>query len=225
MLAQACAFGRDEAAMATLEGICDDGELPLADDTRRAAEGWLVPLAHERGAADNPLCAYERDLRQLLAWLRGELGHAAHLGDLVALDVRRLRAFMASRRRAGLSSRSLARTLSALRAFFRWLEAEGVARHRAPFQGAMPPVTQGIPKPLTVEKAAAATGVGGDVGLEWTVARDCAVLLLLYGSGLRISEALGLSRRDAPLDGRDVLRIAGKGAKERLVPVLPVTQR
>jgi integrase/recombinase XerC len=225
MLTQACAFGLDEGAMATFEGICDDGELPLQDDTRRAAQGWLVHLAHERGAADHTLSAYERDLRQFLAWLRGELGHAPRLGDLVALDARRLRAFMASRRRAGLSSRSLARTISALRAFFRWLEAEGIARNRALLQVAMPRVPHGIPKPLSVEKAAAVAGVGGDAEVAWTMARDCAVLLLLYGSGLRISEALGLSRRDAPLDGRDVLRIVGKGAKERLVPVLPVAQR
>jgi integrase/recombinase XerC len=211
--------------MATLEGMCDDGELPLNDDTRRAAEGWLIYLAHERGAADHTLSAYERDLRQFLAWLRAELGQAPRLGDLVALDARRLRAFMASRRAAGLSSRSLARTISALRAFFRWLEAEGIARNRALLQVAMPRVPHGIPKPLSVEKAAAAAGLAGDGELEWTTARDCAVLLLLYGSGLRISEALSLSRRDAPIDGRDVLRIAGKGAKERLVPVLPVTQR
>jgi integrase/recombinase XerC len=63
--------------MATLEGIFDDGELPLAQDTRRAAEAWLIHLAHERGAADNTLSAYERDLRQFLAWLRGELGASA----------------------------------------------------------------------------------------------------------------------------------------------------
>src|SRR5215831_8164312 len=186
MLAQACAFGRDEAAMATLEGICDDGEPPLADDTRRAAEGWLVHLAHERGAADNTLCAYERDLRQLLAWLRGELGHAPRLGDLVALDARRLRAFMASRRRAGLSSRSLARTLSALRAFFRWLEAEGIARNRTLLQVAMPRVPHGIPTPLTVEKALAVVAAGAGAQRDWIMARDAAVLLLLYGSGLRI---------------------------------------
>ncbi|MBO0743368.1 MAG: site-specific integrase, partial [Hyphomicrobiaceae bacterium] len=202
--------------MATLKRTCDEGEGPLEDDTHRAAEGWLGYLAHERGAADNTLGAYERDLRQLLAWLRGELRYAPRVDDLLALDARRLRAFMASRRRAGLSSRSLARTLSALRAFFRWLETEGIGRNRALLQVAMPRVPHGIPKPLSVEKATAATCLLEDAGREWTVARDCAVLLLLYGSGLRISEALGLSRRDAPLEGRDVLRITGKGAKERL---------
>ena len=88
----------------------------------------------------------------------------------------------------------------------------------------MPKVPHGIPKPLTVAKAAAVVDGGAAAKLDWVAARDTAVLLLLYGSGLRISEALGLLRKDAPLDGRDVLRIVGKGGKERLVPVLPVTQ-
>jgi integrase/recombinase XerC len=88
----------------------------------------------------------------------------------------------------------------------------------------MPKVPHGIPKPLTVEKAAAVMEAGAGVELDWVMARDAAVLLLLYGSGLRISEALGIPRKDAPLEGRDVLRITGKGNKERIVPVLPVTQ-
>ena len=210
--------------MATLEGIFDDGELPLADDMRRAAEAWLVHLAHERGAAVNTLSAYERDLRQFLGWLKGELGHAPCLADLERLDAKRFRAFLAARRRAGAQSRSLARTMSALRVFFRWLEAQEIARNRSLLQLAMPKVPHGIPKPLTVEKAAAVVDGGSGAERDWVMARDAAVLLLLYGSGLRISEALSLLRKDAPLEGRDVLRIVGKGDKERLVPVLPVTQ-
>ena len=210
--------------MVTLEAIFEDGELPLADDTRRAADGWLTYLAHERGATDNTLAAYQRDLCQFLAWMRGELGHAPGLADLVRVDTRRFRAFMATRRRAGLSSRSLARTLSALRAFFRWLEAEAIARNGSLLQVAMPKVAHGIPKPLTVEKALCVVAVGAGAQRDWITARNAAVLLLLYGSGLRISEALGLLRKDAPVDGRDVLRVVGKGGKERLVPVLPITQ-
>ena len=173
---------------------------------------------------ENTLQAYDRDLRQFLTWLKGELGHAPCLADLANLDARRFRAFMASRRRAGAQSRSLARTMSALRVFFRWLEAQEITRNRSLLQVAMPKVPHGIPKPLTVEKAAAVMDGGAGAELDWVMARDAAVLLLLYGSGLRISEALGLLRKDAPLDGRDVLRITGKGGKERLVPVLPVTQ-
>ncbi|HEV8691162.1 MAG TPA: tyrosine recombinase XerC [Ideonella sp.] len=210
--------------MATLEGILDSDELPLADDTRRAAEAWLIHLAHERGAAVLTLSAYERDLRQFLAWLKADLGYAPCVADLARLDAKRFRAFMAARRRTGAVSRSLARTMSALRTFYRWLEAQEIAVNRSLLQVAMPKVPHGIPKPLTVEKASAVMDGGGAAELDWVAARNVAVLLLLYGSGLRISEALLLQRKDAPLAGRDVLRITGKGGKERLVPVLPVTQ-
>jgi integrase/recombinase XerC len=210
--------------MATLEGIIQANESALADDTRRAAEAWLIHLAHERGAAVNTLCAYERDLRQFLLWLERELGCSPTLADLAWLDAKRFRAFMAARRRAGAVGRSLARTMSALRSFFRWLEAREIASNRGLMQVAMPKVPHGIPRPLTIEKAAAVMEGGGAAELDWVTARDVAVLLLLYGSGLRISEALLLQRKDAPLAGRDVLRIVGKGGKERLVPVLPVAQ-
>ena len=210
--------------MATLEGICQANGSALADDTRRAAEAWLIHLAHERGAAVNTLCAYERDLRQFLLWLERELGYSPTLADLAWLDAKRFRAFMAARRRAGAVGRSLARTMSALRSFFRWLEAREIASNRGLMQVAMPKVPHGIPRPLTIEKAAAVVEGGGAAELDWVTARDVAVLLLLYGSGLRISEALLLQRKDAPLAGRDVLRIVGKGGKERLVPVLPVAQ-
>jgi integrase/recombinase XerC len=209
--------------MAGPEGICDGG-LPPTGDARQGVGDWLIWLVHERGAAHNTQATYERDLRQFLAWLKGELGYAPRLADLARVDARGFRGFMAARRREGSSSRSLARTMSALRSFYRWLEAQGLLRNRSLLQVAMPKVPHGIPKPLTVEKASAAVGSEGAEGPDWIIARDCAVLLLLYGSGLRISEALGLSRRDAPLEGRDVLRIAGKGGRERLVPVLPVTQ-
>jgi integrase/recombinase XerC len=202
----------------------DDGGLPLAEDLRRSTNEWLAHLEHERGATPNTLEAYARDLGQFLDWLKADLGHAPCLADLACLDTRRFRAFMASRRRGGTAGRSLARTMSALRTFFRWLEAQEIARNRSLLQVAMPKVPHGIPKPLTVEKAAAVMEGGTGAELDWVMARDAAVLLLLYGSGLRISEALGIPRRDAPLEDRDVLRITGKGNKERLVPVLPVTQ-
>ena len=205
---------------AVLEDILDDGALPLACDLADAVTQWFAALRHERGATAHTLEAYDRDLRQFLGWLKGELGHAPCLGDLARLDAKMFRAFMAHRRRAGFSGRSLARTMSALRSFFRWLEAEETLRNRGVRQVALPKVGHGIPKPLTVAKAAEVVAPGAG----WIAARDTAVLLLLYGSGLRISEALGLTRAEAPVQGRDVLRITGKGGKERLVPVLPVTQ-
>jgi len=210
---------------ASLDDVLSDvSELTLSGDLGDAVTGWLDHLRHARGHSGATLEAYARDLRQFLAWLRQHLGHAPCLGDLARLQAKVFRAFMAARRKAGLESRSLARTMSALRQFFRWLEAEETLTNRAVLTLALPKVPHGIPKPLTMEKAAAVVSEGMDAELDWIAARDQAVLLLLYGSGLRIAEALGLQVRHAPLGGNDVLRILGKGAKERLVPVLPITQ-
>jgi integrase/recombinase XerC len=209
----------------TPEAPTPDGlALRAADDLRAAACAWLAHMAHELGRADNTLVAYERDLRQFLAWLERDLGRIPMLADLARIDARQLRGFMASRRQAKVGSRSLARSLSGLRTFFRWLEMEDGAHNRAIRQVARPRVGHGIPKPLAVEKAAAVVDGGMAADLDWIAARDAAVLMLLYGSGLRISEALGIARRDAPTEGREVLRVVGKGARERLVPVLPVAQ-
>jgi integrase/recombinase XerC len=197
----------------------------FSGDLQAAVSAWLDQLEHERGAADNTREAYGRDLRQFVTWLGAHLGSAPCLGDLRSLDARAFRAFMAGRRRAGLENRSLARTMSALRQFFRWLEASEPAARRAILSVSLPKVPHGIPKPLTREKAAVLVTGNGAAEIDWIEARDVAVLLLLYGSGLRISEALGLKVRDAPSPARDVLRIVGKGGKERLVPVLPVTEQ
>lgn len=205
----------------SLDQVLADEGLPLAQDLRAAAHAWLEQLTHARDASDHTTASYERDLRQFLAWMRRDLGHAPCLADLAHVNAKRVRAFMAARRRDGISSRSLARTLSALRTFFRWLETEEIARNRTFAQVSLPKVPHGIPKPLTIEKAAEVVRRDAE---DWIALRDTAVLLLLYGSGLRISEALGLRRSDAPIAGVEVLRITGKGGKERLAPVLPVAR-
>ncbi len=209
--------GRDHDA-------CARPELPLGGDLARAMADWLAHLRHERGAAANTLTAYARDLRQFATYLEHRLGRPPCLGDLPQLELKAFRGFLAERRRQGVESRSLARTLSALRQFFRWLEGEQIVASRAVRQVARPRIAHSVPKPLTVAKAAAVVD-SAEGGPDWIAARDTAVLLLLYGSGLRISEALGLKVEDAPLGDRDVMRIVGKGGKERLVPVLPVTRR
>jgi integrase/recombinase XerC len=209
----------------TIDDLLDaDGELPLADDLGRATAAWFDHLAHERGHSPATITAYERDLRQFLGFLKRDLGHPPCLADLARLEVKAVRRFLAARRREGAASRSLARTVSALRTFYRWLEATDQVANRALAQVAMPRIPHTLPKPLTVDKAAALVG-SESAAEDWIGARDVAVMLLLYGAGLRISEALGLARRDAPVTGRDVLRIVGKGDKERLVPILPVVQR
>lgn len=200
------------------------GELPLGGDLGAVVVRWLEHLQHGRGQAELTITAYGRDLEQFTRYLRTHFGRQPCLGDLERVDAKTFRGFLASRRRAGVESRSLARTMSALRTFFRWLEAEGIVQNRSVRRVAMPKIGHSVPKPLTVTKAAAVIDAGGAADRDWIGARDAAVLLLLYGSGLRISEALGLIRRDAPVPGREVLRITGKGGRERLAPVLPVTQ-
>ncbi len=202
----------------------DSIELPLGDDLRQSADAWLAFLRHERGYAEKTLQAYDRDLRQFFAFLKGHLGHSPCLADLARLEAKTFRAFMAARRRNGSVSRSLARTMSALRQYFRWLEAREVIKNRAVLQLALPKIPHSVPKPLNVENAAAVVEHGMETELDWVAARDVAVLLLLYGSGLRIAEALGIKAKDAPTGDRDMLRIVGKGNKERLVPVLPVVR-
>ena len=207
-----------------LADLLDDGsELPLPDELRLACEGWLAHLAHERDAADLTIAAYERDLRQFLGFLKRHWDHIPTLDSLAKADAKLFRAFLSARRRSGATSRSLSRTMSALRMFFRWLEASGTLKNRAILTLSLPRVPHSVPKPLTVDKAAEVVAASPADAHDWVAARDTAVLLLLYGAGLRISEALSLAVRDAPTPERDTLRIKGKGGKERIVPVLPVT--
>lgn len=199
------------------------GELQLSRPLQEAIADWLNHLAGERNYADLTREAYGRDLGQFLSYWQTQLGRQPTLADLDNLEPRTFRGFLASRRRQQASNRSLARSLSALRSFFRWLEGAQIGRSRVVLSVTRPKVPHGVPKPLTVPKAAALVEGGMEAEPDWIVTRDTAVLLLLYGSGLRISEALGLKVCEAPSTDRDVLRIVGKGGKERVVPVLPVT--
>jgi integrase/recombinase XerC len=199
-------------------------ELELGGDLTGSVARWLAHLELTEGRSPETIEAYDRDLRSFLAYLRSYLGHAPCLADLDCIDLKAFRGFMAARRREGLTSRSLSRTMSALRTYIRWLDTTGVSANRAILRVGMPKLPHAVPKPLTVEKAAAVVEAIGEQEQTWIGARDTAVLLLLYGSGLRISEALALTPRNAPAAGRDVIRITGKGEKERLVPILPVTR-
>lgn len=197
-------------------------ELPFDRETAAAIEAWLESLVIERDRSENTRLAYRRDLEQFVGYLQRSLKRSPALGDVAHIDIKTIRGFMASRRKQGASSRSLARTLSALRTFYRWLETERGITNRAITRVLRPKVPHSVPKPLTVTKAAAVAGaVTHDE--PWIAARDTAVILLLYGSGLRISEALSIQLKDVPTAQRDVMRIVGKGGKERAVPVLPVT--
>ena len=194
---------------------------------REAVGDWLAYLAVERQLAVNTAEAYERDISQFLAFLAQHLNRLPDMKQLLALQARDVRAFLAARRGEGVGSRSLARSLSALRMFYRFLERRGYGKNDAIRSVSLPKLPHSVPKPLTAPKATALVD-GAEISSpdapEWILARDTAVLALLYGSGLRISEALSLKRRDAPIKGRDMLRVTGKGSKTRVVPVLPIVR-
>jgi len=194
---------------------------------REAVEDWLAYIGTERQLAAKTSEAYERDVSQFLAFLAVHFNRLPDMPQLLALQARDVRAFLAARRGEGVGSRSLSRTLSALRMFYKFLERRGYGKNDAIRAVALPKLPHSVPKPLTAPKATALVD-GADIASadqpEWIVARDTAVLALLYGSGLRISEALSLKRKDAPIKGRDMLRVTGKGSKTRVVPVLPIAR-
>ncbi|WP_082512786.1 tyrosine recombinase XerC [Methylobacterium sp. Leaf125] len=188
------------------------------------ARAWQDELARERRLSPNTVEAYARDLRQFLAHCAGRHGRPG-IAQLVALKPRDVRAFMAARRADGVGGRSLMRALAGLRSFARHLERQGHGTVAALGAVRSPKVERRLPRPIPIDAARAMTGPelrAGETREPWILARDAAVLALLYGSGLRISEALGLTARDAQVPGVDAVTVLGKGGKMRMVPVLPV---
>jgi len=193
----------------------------FAPDAADAARLWLQSLKSERRMAAKTLEAYGRDAGQFAAFLQDHLGAPAGLSDLEALTPSDFRGFLARRRKEGAESRTLARQLSAIRSFFRFGERNGLFRNAALLLLKSPKLPHAVPKPLSVENArrvAALEIPSTDDVPQWLAARDRAVLTLLYACGLRISEAVGLTLRQAQADP---LVVTGKGGKTRIVPVLP----
>jgi integrase/recombinase XerC len=185
---------------------------------------WLTHLRAERRLSPKTLEAYARDLRQCLDFLCLHWGERVTLARFAALETTDIRAFMAMRRADEVAGRSLMRALAGLRSFGRFLEREGKGKLGALSAIRAPKVAKSLPKPIQIDAAkrlADADERAGETRETWVLARDAAVMALLYGSGLRISEALGLKRRDVPRPGEgDVLIVNGKGNKTRMVPVL-----
>ena len=185
---------------------------------------WLTHLRAERRLSPKTLEAYARDLRQCLTFLAEHWGRKVTLKGFAALEATDIRAFMAMRRADDIAGRSLMRALAGLRSFGRFLEREGKGRVGALSAIRAPKIGKSLPKPIQIDAAkrfADADERAGEERDPWILARDAAVMALLYGSGLRISEALGLKRRDVPKPGEgDVLIVTGKGNKTRMVPVL-----
>jgi len=196
----------------------------IAPDLIAEMQRWLSHLGSERRLSAKTLEAYERDVRQCLVFLSEHLGKKISLAAFSRLTPADVRAFMAMRRADGVASRSLMRALAGLRSFARFLEREGRGRVGALAAVRAPKIGKTLPKPLPIESARRVADADLRAGEErepWVLARDAAVMALLYGSGLRISEALGLKRREVPEPGQgDVLVVRGKGGKMRMVPVL-----
>ena len=202
-------------------------ELDCADEGLvREITRWLSHLRAERRLSPKTLEAYCRDVRQCLTFLAGHWGAQVTLSRFAALEASDIRAFMAMRRSSDIGGRSLMRALAGLRSFGRFLEREGQGKVGALSAIRAPKIGKSLPKPIQMAAAKRLTDAderAGETREPWIWARDAAVMALLYGSGLRISEALGLKRCDVPLPGAgDVLVVTGKGNKTRMVPVLQI---
>jgi len=194
----------------------------LAPDLRQAVTRWLDWLAHERRMAGHTVAAYRHDIAAFLGFLAGHLDGTPDLAALAALKQADFRAWLASRHADRLARTSTARALSVVRGFFRYLEQQGLASNPALGLVRRPKLPEILPKALDAAAAVDLVDSIGENATPWIAARDTALVLLLYGAGLRIGEALGLTLAEAPRHGQATLRVLGKGKKERVVPLLPV---
>jgi integrase/recombinase XerC len=200
-------------------------DLVAAPDVSAEISRWLGYLGAERRMSSKTLEAYRRDVGQFLGFLAEHLGGAPSLKALAKLSPADVRAFMAARRSDGIGNRSLMRGLAGARSFARFLERNGKGKVGALAAVRSPKLPRTLPKPLAIADAKRMADTemrAGEAREPWVIARDAAVLGLLYGSGLRIAEALAVKRKDAPEPGvGDSLTVTGKGNKTRMVPVLP----
>lgn len=202
--------------------MCELLQFGLDVDASTVALRWFSALKSERRMAAQTLEAYCHDLRQFGGFLAEHLGEVADVRALENLTASDFRSFMAKRRGVGIQSRSLARQMSSIRSFFRYAERNGIFKCSALAVVRAPKIAHSIPRPLpevSARRVAAADVFESDE--PWVKARDAAVLTLLYGCGLRISEALGLTPRQAQ---SNPLVIVGKGGKSRIVPMVKVAE-
>ena len=190
-------------------------------DLAAARTLWLDMLKHGKRFSSHTVEAYERDTRQFFQFLTGHCGGAPGMKDVAELRPADFRAFLARRRNDGVGVRSMGRNLAGVRSFLKHLEREGLVNAAGARALRAPKQPKSLPKPLAIDKALSVAASAGELADEpWIAARNVAVLTLLYGCGLRISEALNLLSENIQ-DGQRTLNILGKGSKTRLVPLLP----
>jgi integrase/recombinase XerC len=196
----------------------------ISPAARGALAEWLDGERALRGASAHTISAYAADIGGFLTFITLHKGERAGLGALAHIDTSDMRAWMAHTRGRDVGPRSLARKLSAVKSFYRWLAEREGFEPTAVLATRSPKYQRKLPRPLSVEAAKAVIGSTEVQSLTpWIAARDQAVITLLYGCGLRISEALGLRGDALPMGAS--LRITGKGGKERIVPVLPAARQ
>ncbi len=197
--------------------------LSAAPDLTGAVVGWLRRLGGERQMSAHTIEAYARDARQFLAFLAERFGAPPSTLDFTDCAPADLRAFLARRRAEGIDGRSLQRQLSALRSLARHVARDGGETAAALGTIRAPKAARRLPRPLTPPDARAVATTApreGEARERWILARDAAVLALCYGAGLRISEALGIRRADAPIGEADTITVVGKGKKTRSAPII-----
>ena len=190
---------------------------------RDALQHWLDRLGALAGRSENTQNAYRGDVTEFLSFMTLHHNEQQGLAALERITVSDMRAWMADQRNSDVGARSLARKLSAVKNFYRWLAKREGFEPTAVLSTRAPKFTEKLPRPLAEDDARAMIEtVEMQSSSNWVAARDAAVVTLLYGCGLRISETLSLTGVDAPLP--EILRIVGKGGKERIVPVIPVAR-
>lgn len=191
----------------------------LSAALRDALETWLAQRRALAAAAVHTITAYRSDVLGFLTFLTAHYGDSTGIGPVTRVTVSDMRAWMASERGRGVAARSLARSLSAVKSFVSWLSEREGFDPTCVLSTRSPKFQKKLPRPLSEDAAVQMIDTVEMQSLKpWIAARDMAVVTMLYGCGLRISEALGLRGSDVPLP--DVMRIKGKGGKDRLVPVI-----
>jgi site-specific recombinase XerC len=197
------------------------GRFSANPDLAAAILRWIGWLEGEKRASPHTIAAYGGDLARFLDFLTEHRGSVPDLALLTELTPADFRAFLARRAADGIERSSYARGLSVLRNFFRFLDRRGIAKNPALAAVRSPKLPKPVPKALSAEEAQSALdGVAGMEREVWIAKRDLAILILLYGAGLRIGEALSLKRAEAP-PAAGALIVTGKGNKQRMVPILP----
>ena len=191
----------------------------ISPAARDALEQFLAQQRALKGSSDNTIVAYGSDITEFVTFMTVHTGQSHGLSALARITTRDMRSWKARTQAGDVGPRSMARKLSAVKSFYRWLAERENFEPTAVLAARAPKFTKKLPRPLPISSAKDVLDLASDQDQRpWVGARDLAVLTLLWGCGLRISEALNLRAKDAPLP--NVLRIVGKGGKERIVPVI-----